>query len=115
MKLHIRRDQKQEKGLFGGNKGVNFSLYCKAAFASEESQLIEKYKLGDQLIAEYKVKGIDTPFFLTVSKLGEGFSTELKQLGELQDLEDEIEESCKKLKTYLEVASTFGGERVVEI
>ncbi|MDP1588438.1 MAG: hypothetical protein Q8M07_11880, partial [Prosthecobacter sp.] len=87
MKLHIKRDQEQEKGLFGGNKGVNFSLFSKVTFTAEESQLIEKYKLGDQLIAEYKVRGIDTPFFLTVSRLGKGFSTELKQLGELQELE----------------------------
>lgn len=115
MKLHIKRDQKQEKGLFGGNKGVNFSLYCKVNFGPEESQLIEKYKLGDQLVAEYRIRGIDTPFNLTVSMLSSGFSNELKQLGELQELENQIEESCKKLKTYLEVASTFGGERVVEI
>lgn len=115
MKLHIKRDQKQEKGLFGGNKGVNFSLYCKVAFTPEEAELIEKYKLGDQHLAEYRLQGFEIPLNVTVSKLSSGFSNELKQLGELQELENQIEESCNKLKSYLEVASTFGGERVVEI
>ena len=39
----------------------------------------------------------------------------LKDLGELQMLEETIIDSCKKLKVYLQVATTFGGEDIIEI
>jgi hypothetical protein len=115
MKLHIKRDQKQEKGLFGGNKGVNFSLTCNAKYTPAEKELIDKYKLGEQTLAEYRIKGNDLPFFVTVSRLETGFTSEIKDLGELQELEEKIENACRTLKGYLAVATTFGGERVIDI
>ena len=39
MKLTIRRDQAAKKGVFGGHKGMIFSLYCKVEISSEEQEL----------------------------------------------------------------------------
>ena len=44
MKLYIRRNQEEKKGLFGGHKGMTFLLSCRVELSSEESSLIEKYK-----------------------------------------------------------------------
>lgn len=115
MKLHIKRDQKQEKGLFGGNKGVAFSLYCRAEYVAEEKSLIERYKLNDFQIAEYHIKGIDVPLRVTVGGLERGFISVIQDLGELQQLEDNVEQACRTLKNYLAVATTFGGETVIDI
>ena len=44
MKLTIKRNQADVKGLFGGHKGVRFSLYAKANITSEEQFLyLSKY------------------------------------------------------------------------
>lgn len=115
MKLHIKRNQEQEKGFFGGNKGVNFSLHCKAEYTPAERALIEKYKLEDQSIAEYRIRGMEQKFNLTVGGLGHGFANTLKDLGELLELEETIKNSCKTLKNYLAVATTFGGQETFEV
>lgn len=115
MKLHIKRDQKQEKGFFGGNKGVTFSLYCRAEYLAEEKSLIERYKLDDFQLAEYHIKGLTIPLQVTVGGLERGFTSVIQDLGELQQLEDNVEQACRTLKGYLAVASTFGGETVIDI
>lgn len=44
MKLYIRRDQEEQKGFFGGSKGMSFSLNCRLELDGTEKQLVEKYK-----------------------------------------------------------------------
>jgi hypothetical protein len=116
MKLKIKRDQAQQKGLFGGNKGVSFSVSFRVDFSSEEKALIEKYKLGDMLVATYeRLESKDQRSRVDVDSLGKGFSTTTAGLGTLQELEDNIVDACKKLKNHLAVASTFGGEDEIDI
>lgn len=115
MKLYITRDQAQQKGFLGGNKGVLFSLQCKAVFSSEEKALVEKYKLGPMEIATYSIKGMKQDFSLTINELERGFFNSIQNLGELQSLEKTIIDSCHTLKQYLKVASSFGGENVIDI
>ena len=43
MKLHIKRSQADVKGMFGGHKGVSFTLSLKLELSPEETSLIEKY------------------------------------------------------------------------
>ena len=55
VKLVIRRNQADVKGLFGGHKGVSFSLFGKCAVSDPERALIDKYKVGDYILASYTV------------------------------------------------------------
>ena len=56
MRLTIKRNQADQKGIFGGHKGVNFTLYSKAELTHDERALIERYKVGDHILAEYALQ-----------------------------------------------------------
>jgi hypothetical protein len=120
MKLIIRRNQADVKGVFGGHKGVRFSLYAKADITSEERALIDRYKVGDYSLASYEKPLRGSPekkleFHLSVNNLIDGRTTELDSISTLLDLEEEIKKGCQSLKNLLLVMSTFGGEEVIEI
>ncbi len=114
MKLTIKRNQADVKGMFGGHKGVKFSLYAKADITSEEMGLINKYKVNEDVLTTYKIDS-EITIYITVDKLINGFSTETKNISMLLDLEDKIKGGCQGLKTLLSVMGTFGGEEVIEI
>jgi hypothetical protein len=56
MKLTIRRNQADVKGLFGGHKGVRFSLFGRVQVSTDENALIERYKVGDYALADYELR-----------------------------------------------------------
>jgi len=115
MKLIIRRDQEQKKGILGGNKGVEFSLYCKVDLTAEQKALVSKYQIGGYEVATYKgFAKQDKPFVMTVNGLSNGITSNVNDVTELLALEDKIKEACGTLKTLLDVMATFGGEEVVE-
>lgn len=118
MKLTIKRDQADVKGLFGGHKGVRFSLYTKADITGDERELIDRYKISEYILASYdlSIKGSGSlEFHLTVNRLINGNKTETESISTLLELEDKIKEGCQNLKNLLEVMETFGGEEVIEI
>lgn len=119
MKLIIRRDQADVKGLLGGHKGVNFSLFTQANITDEESALIKRYKVGDQIIASYqrpkKGQSEMLEFYLSVNDIVNGRTITMDSIITLLDLEETIKKGCKNLKDLLAVMSTFGGEEIVEI
>ena len=120
MKLVIKRDQADVKGLFGGHKGVSFSLYTRAEITSEERELIERYNVGSYTMASYEdTVGLfeKQPVEVTysVSDLVNGKTTEMSSIVALMDLEESIKGACRNLKILLSVMSTFGGEEVTEI
>lgn len=119
MKLIIKRNQADQKGIFGGHKGVSFTLYSKAELTQHERALIERYKVGDHVLAEYSVqpKGAVRPteYTITVNNLANGTTGTAGSIGTLLDLENAIKDGCLHLKTLLQVMSTFGGEEVIEI
>jgi hypothetical protein len=119
MKLIIKRNQADVKGVFGGHKGVRFSLFAKADINSDERALIDRYKVGDYILASYeqpiKRTSEKLEFHLSVNSLVNGKTTELESISTLLDLEEEIKKGCQNLKNLLLVMSTFGGEEVIEI
>ena len=118
MKLTIKRDQADLKGVFGGHKGVNFSLYAKADITNDEQKLIEHYKVGGYILASYilPIKGSENyEFHLSVNSLTNGDKTTTGSISTLLELEEKIKEGCHNLKNLLEVMKTFGGEEVIEI
>jgi len=118
MKLTIKRDQADVKGMFGGHKGVSFSLYAKADITKDERELIEHYKIGEHILASYDlpIKGSESmEGNLSVNRLMNGTNIATDSISTLLELEEKIKEGCQNLKTLLKVMKTFGGEEVIEI
>ena len=88
MKLIIRRNQADVKGLFGGHKGVRFSLYAQVQISDEEKALINRYKVGDYILAKYELKlGKDiVRFTWSVNDLIRGKQEETDDIGTLLEL-----------------------------
>lgn len=118
MKLKIRREQEQKKGLLGGNKGLEFKLHCQVELTPEENALVEKAKVGEYVLTKYTLfedKGGGYEAELKVSSLVGGMTSTVTDVQKLLGLEDEVKSGCQNLKSLLEVISSFGGEEVIEI
>jgi len=117
MKLEIWRDQSDVKGLFGGHKGVSFKLITRVQLSPEETALIAKYKVGDDVVATYELPGgrVDIPFRITISQLMAGYTVNTRDIATMIELEEMIKSRCTNLKNWLHVMSTFGGYEAVEI
>lgn len=114
MKLRIRRDQAAKKGIFGGHKGMKFSLSCRVDISAEERELIEKYKVHEHPLTWQETDRGRAPG-LTVQDLMNGYNVEIDDVGTLLNNEEVIKEACNDFKNLLMVMSTFGGEEVIEI
>ena len=114
MKLTIRRDQAAKKGVFGGHKGMIFSLYCKVEISPEEQELVDKYKVSDHVLTWRDTDSGQIPG-LTVQNLVYGHTTEISDVGTLLSNEEVIKGACVDFKNLLMVMASFGGEEVIEI
>jgi hypothetical protein len=113
MKLRIRRDQAAKKGIFGGHKGMRFSLSCQVEISPEEQELIERYKVHDHPLTWRETQSGRIPG-LTVRDLVSGYNVELDDVTTLLNNEEVIKEACNDFKSLLMVMTTFGGEEVIE-
>ncbi len=117
MKLEIWRDQSDVKGLFGGHKGVSFKLVTRVQLSSDETALIAKYKVGDDVLVTYELHGPDrnVPFTITINQMTAGHTVNTRDVATLIEVEDAIKTRCQNLKGWLQVMATFGGYETVEI
>jgi len=113
MKLHLKRSQSGK--LLGG---VKFELEAKAQLTQEESELINRYKVQDELLAEKQIKIPLTNKVLvvklTIGSLISGQKFKCNEISEILGYEEEIKTSCQSLCQLLEVMRSFGGEEVIE-
>lgn len=115
MKLIIKRDQEQEKGLFGGDKGMKFLLSCRAELTPEEQNLIKKYKAEREMLAVISLEDVPKQSdLLFINDLITGKAYKCKNVISLLDVEDKIKKACENFKTLLVVMASFGGEEVIE-
>ncbi|MBI4917289.1 MAG: hypothetical protein HY825_15735 [Acidobacteria bacterium] len=115
MKLEIWRNQKDEKGVFGGHKGVGFSLVARVQLDEDEKALIARYRVENEVLATFQ-RSPDMPAErVTINELLQGKTTYTRDIADLLALEDELKDGCVKLKTYLAVMRTFGGYEALEI
>lgn len=114
MKLKIRRDQAAKKDIFGGHKGMMFSLSCRVEITPEEQELIEKYKVHYHALTWRETDRGRIPG-LTVQSLAGGYNVELDDVDTLLNNEEVIKEACNDFKNLLMIMATFGGEEVIEI
>ena len=117
MKLEIWRDQSDVKGMFGGHKGVSFKLVTRVQLLPEETALIAKYKVGDDVLVSYELPGADraVQFNITINQMAAGYTTNMRDIATMMELEDAIKTRCRNLKSWLQVMATFGGYEAVEI
>ena len=136
MLLKIKRSQKSS---MLGN--AVFGLDFRADVSNEERSLIDKYKLGKDIIyssenfqknvatavtagasgnmlgaAKSIAAGIGARFFnlkITINDLIDGKHVEMKDLSELISAEEQVVTACNNLKAYLSTAKTFDGREVV--
>ena len=136
MQLKVTRSQRTA-GFTG--KTVLFCTDIRAEYTEEERANINRYSLGGEVIyssraaAEHLermgqqvdgsatglIKGIGSLLLakmnltVTIASLQKGHHIECKDLAELIDCENTIISTCKELKGFLEVASTFDGREIL--
>ena len=128
MKLIIERSQKSA-GMI--SKKQVFSITVRAEISAVEREAIDKYKLSDEVLY---VDG-DTPDYnpgsvmstlgavaknmrvgkLIVRNLVDGKTFESDNIADMLGTEEQITNAAKNLKTYLDVATTFGGREVIDL
>jgi len=138
MQLYLRRTQR-DAGLIGSK--MLFCLDARAEFTAEETNDVNKYRLGGQVIynserskkhlanvdasLDGSAKGLAKGLMysalarmslnITISSLANGHHIECKDLEELLGAEQAIRTACESTRTFLDVAAAFDGrEQVVE-
>ena len=114
MQLVVKRDQDDRVGVFGGHKGVDFSLSFRLVLTSEESELVRRYKFGDMPLGTWVSQGAEVPI-ATVHGAVAGRTMRWPSVVEMLKREHELKKACVGLAKLLEVASNFGGEYRFEI
>jgi hypothetical protein len=114
MKLVLTKNQ--AKGMMGN---VSFEVKASVQLSQEESSLIDHYKLRDTVLFSKKMVFLgqvtDKEVQVRVRDLLSGEAYKCKDLGEVIAYSDSVESACKTLKSYLEVARSFGGEEILEV
>ena len=108
MKLFIKQNQKAKTGVFGGHKGMKFTLSCRLEFTPKEEELINKYKVGNEPLLVVR------DVVWTPDNLKHGLAQETEGISGLLKNEDEIKNAFKDFKLLLEIMAKFGGEEVVD-
>lgn len=108
MKLIISRSQAEVKGMFGGHKGMSFTLKMRLDLTREEAALIERYSLGYYGLWE---RG---PVAVTVQDLVKGDVQNVSNVELLLRSESIAKTALDKLPQLFDVLRSFGGDEVVE-
>ena len=110
MKLIIKRDQADQKSFFGRHKGVKFSLAYKVILSPKEYELVNKYKVAEEVLHTTK-NGRN----ITITDLMEGQQLIADDIKILFELESIVRGVAQDFKNYLDVLESFGGEEIIEI
>jgi hypothetical protein len=114
MKLIISRDQLAKKGLFGGHKGMMFSLMCRVEISPEERALIDTYRVHNHALTWRETSQGREPG-VTVNDLISGKTYEIDDVTTLLHNEEVIKGACQDFKNLLLVMASFGGQESIEI
>jgi hypothetical protein len=109
VQLVIKRTQAGVKGMFGGNKGVQFNLFYKLVLTSEEAELVEKYKLGTHVLSQSGSGAIES-----VNDVVRGVTQSIQTVEILLRNEEVAKRSCDAFYSLILVARSFGGEEIID-
>lgn len=114
MKLHLQRDQQQRTSVFGRSQGWDFSLWYQLELSHQEQATVERYGLGEHMLAEYDDPRGKT-VRVSVAAAQQGARYDATSLQDALKSEGIIYSSCKEFKMLLEGAERWGGRHVFEI
>lgn len=114
MKLLLTKNQ--SKGLMGG---VSFEVRAQIQLTEHEQQIVQYYKLGNEVLLSKPLVNIwgqptATNIEVRLGQMLQGTNFKCKDLGEVISYSESAKSACSTLKTYLAVASTFGGQEVID-
>lgn len=109
MHLVINRSQADQKGMFGGHKGVQFSLYYRLVLTAEEQALVDRYRLADHILTRSQTK-IDT-----VRDALQGVTEAVGSVEILLNNERVVKRACNSFYRLVLVARSFGGEEIIKL
>lgn len=109
MQLVIRRTQADQKGVFGGHKGVNFNLFYRLNLSPEEAAVVQRYRL-DLHVLSRSGNGMQE----TVGDAMRGVNQTVQSVDVLLKNEEVAKSACDAFYRLLQVAQSFGGEEVVD-
>lgn len=108
MRLIVQRSQADKKGMLGGHKGVEFSLYSKVEFDDEERKLLDHYMMWSySLFSRGQLP-------ITIRNLADGDSQTVGNVEILLSNENIVKQSLDKVPALLDVLRSFGGREVIE-
>ncbi len=113
MRLIINRSQAAMRGMFGGHKGVQFTLSYRLELTAEEQELVRQYKLEHYPLTWSTQSGQRMPDD-TIANMVLGRSQTITDVTTLIGNERVIKDACDALPPLFEVARSFGGDEVVE-
>jgi aminopeptidase N len=108
MRLVINRSQADVKGVFGGHKGVQFTLYTQVQFTDEETDLLNHYKLWDYSVMTRNQMPV------TIRTMAEGDRQTLQSVEVLLSNEEVVKSALDKVPPLLKVLRSFGGNTVID-
>lgn len=114
MQLRLARAQEQ------GKRNVNFVLTATALLTPEETELVNRYRLADEICAQGTITvGLiskrQEPILVRVRDLVNGWTQRFDDLGSMLNFEERIRQSCQQVMIYLDAARKFGGQEVIDI
>ena len=114
MQLRLARAQEEKK------RTVEFILTATAVLTEEELNLIRRYNLQNEILAQGTITvGLiskrQMPMSVTVANLINGWTQRFDDLGSMISFEKRMKSSCEQLVIYLDAARKFGGQEIIDI
>ena len=113
MRLLIQRDQQEVKGMFGGSKGISFTLKYQLQLNEEEQEIVRRYRLESYPLTWNTVQGTRMPDD-TVGNMMEMRTQTLTDVTTLLKNEEIVKSACDALPHLFNVVRTFGGKEVID-
>jgi len=113
VRLLIQRDQQEVKGMFGGSKGISFTLKYQLQLNEEEQEIVRRYRLESYPLTWNTVQGTRMPDD-TVGNMMEMRTQTLTDVTTLLKNEEIVKSACDALPHLFNVVRTFGGKEVID-
>lgn len=113
MRLIINRSQAAMTGMFGGHKGVEFTLSYRLELTPEEHELVRQYRLEHYPLTWRTQQGQRMPDDMIFNML-QGRAQTVTDVTTLIANERVVKDACDALPPLFEVVRSFGGDEIIE-
>lgn len=113
MRLIISRRQDDVTGLFGGHRGVSFTLSYRLELTATEAELVSRYRLESHPVTYRLASGAAVPDD-TIATMLNGREHELPDVVTLIEKETAVKNACDSLPALFDMCASFGGDEIIE-